>query len=234
MTEGIGESFLVEIIKDWEFSLIQDDIKVAYLPSPGVVKIRLSLIGINYFEMESKVNRKVEELKQMISTYVFAESDQLFEKVIGEMLIKKGNTISTAESCTGGNIAQLLTSISGSSKYFLGGVVSYSNEVKVNELGVLVSDINEFGAVSQSVVEQMAIGVRTKMKTDYSLATSGIAGPDGGSEEKPVGTVWISIAYEGGVYSKKYMFEQNRLRNIKRASYAALSLLKRKLLNQLD
>jgi nicotinamide-nucleotide amidase len=234
MTEGIGESFLVEIIKEWEESLDAENIKVAYLPSPGIVRIRLSLFGNNYSEMESKVNRKINELNRLIPTFIFAESDVLFEKSIGDLLIQSGKTISTAESCTGGNIAHLLTSISGSSNYFLGSIVSYSNEIKVQELSVLESDLDEFGAVSQAVVEQMAKGVRAKMKTDFALATSGIAGPDGGSEEKPVGIVWIAIAYEGGVYSKKFMFEQNRSRNIKRASYAALSLLKRKILNQLD
>ena len=150
------------------------------------------------------------------------------------MLIAEKATISTAESCTGGNIAHLLTSISGSSAYFLGSIVSYANEVKVSELGVSESDINNYGAVSRQVVEQMAVGVLNKMKTTYALATSGVAGPDGGTEDKPVGTVWIAVANKGGVYSKKFLFENNRARNIRRASYAALSLLKRKINGQLN
>ena len=234
MTEGIGESFLVEIIKDWESSLIQEGIKIAYLPSPGIVKIRLSAIDENFAELESKIDRKVNELKALVPSYIFGENDISLEAAVGELLKARKLTISTAESCTGGKIAQLLTSIAGSSNYFLGSVISYTNEIKAQELGVLNSDLTQFGAVSKPVVEQMAKGVREKMKTDFALATSGIAGPEGGSEEKPVGTVWIALAFEGGVYSKKFMFEQNRTRNIKRASYAALSLLKRKILNQLD
>lgn len=233
MTEGVGESFLVELIKAWEASLNQENIKIAYLPSPGIVRIRLSIFGKDYAKMKSSVNRKVKELYQLIPTYIFGESDVLLEEAVGSLLKEKNQTISTAESCTGGNIASLLTSIEGSSNYFLGSIVSYSNEIKVQELGVKESDLNQVGAVSQAVVEQMAIGARSKMKTDYALSTSGIAGPNGGTIEKPVGTVWIAIAFDGGVYSKKFMFEQNRSRNIKRASYAALSLLKRKLLNQL-
>lgn len=234
MTEGIGESFLVEVIKDWESSLAEEHIKIAYLPSPGVVKIRLSVFGADKAALESRVDRKVRELYDIIPTYIFGEDDIHMENVVGELLSNNKKTISTAESCTGGHIAHLLTSVAGSSKYFLGSVVSYSNEIKMQELGVKESDLIQFGAVSQPVIEQMAIGVRQKMKSDFSVATSGIAGPDGGTDEKPVGTVWIAIAFEGGVYSKKFMFEKNRSRNIRRSSYAALSMIKRKMMNQLN
>lgn len=234
MTEGIGESFLVEIIKDWELSLEQEHIKIAYLPSPGVVKIRLSIYGTDKIKLESRVDKKVRELYDIIPKYIFGENDIRLENVVGELLKDSNQTVSSAESCTGGNIAHLLTSVSGSSKYFLGSVISYSNEIKIQELGVKESDLIQFGAVSQPVIEQMAIGVRQKMRTDYAVATSGVAGPDGGTDEKPVGTVWVAIAYEGGVYSKKFMFEKNRSRNIQRASYAALSMIKRKMMNQLN
>ena len=149
------------------------------------------------------------------------------EEAIGLLLKESGKTIATAESCTGGYIAHLLTSISGSSTYFKGSIISYANEVKQEVLGVSEEDLIQQGAVSQAVVEQMAKGVRDKMKTDYAVATSGVAGPDGGSDEKPVGTVWIAFASEHKVVSKKFLFEKNRERNIRRAALAALSMLRK-------
>ena len=233
ITEAIGESFLAERIVDWENSLIEKQIKIAYLPSPGIVKIRLSLIGQDKSKMEEIIEQKVAELKQLIPVNILADQDITLENTLAQLLIDNAQTVSTAESCTGGIIAHLLTSISGSSNYFVGSIISYSNEIKIQELGVKKSDIETYGAVSKEVVEQMAVNVRKKMKTDYALATSGIAGPNGGSEEKPVGTVWIALAYEGGVFSKKFLFEKDRERNIQRATYAALSLLKRKICGQL-
>lgn len=228
MTEGIGESFLAEIIAEWEESLIEENIKIAYLPSPGIVKIRLSAEGGNQIELlQSKVNRKADELKQLVPQYIFGEDDISMQKAIGNLLLQHKKTISAAESCTGGYISHLLTSISGSSEYFLGSVISYSNEAKVKLLNVKREDIEEFGAVSEQVVKQMAVGARAHLGSDFALATSGIAGPDGGSEEKPVGTVWIAIAGEEGVYAKRFLFEKNRQRNIQRASYAALSMIRR-------
>lgn len=227
MTEGVGESFLVEIIKEWENSLIEENIKVAYLPSPGIVRIRLTAEGNELSELEEKVIRKAEELKTLIPETIYGEDDILMEEAIGNFLKKEGKTIATAESCTGGYLAHLLTSISGSSAYFKGSIVSYANEVKKEILGVNEDDLNTFGAVSQQVVEQMAKSARTIMHTDYALATSGVAGPDGGSQEKPVGTVWIAFASKDSVFSKKFLFEKNRERNIRRASLAALSMLRR-------
>ncbi len=234
MTEGIGESFLVELIKDWESSLSSSDIKIAYLPSPGVVRIRLSAFGSDRNQMEESINRKVKELEDIIPSYIFGYDDESMESVVGRLMLKHKVSISTAESCTGGYIAHKLTSIPGSSTYYKGSILSYANEVKVQELNVQTSDLEKYGAVSQVVVEQMAKEVRTKMNTDYALATSGIAGPDGGTGDKPVGTVWIALAWEGGVYSKKYLFEKNRDRNIHRSALAAMSILRRKLDGILD
>lgn len=234
MTEGIGESFLVEIIKEWEDSLVALDIKIAYLPSAGIVKVRLTAEGETLDQIQPKVDRKANELKELVPSYVFGEDDISMEQSISLLLKKHGKTVATAESCTGGYIAHLLTSISGSSDYFLGSVVSYANEVKENLLGVNPADIHSHGAVSQEVVEQMAQGARLKLGTDYAIATSGVAGPTGGSEEKPVGTVWIAIASEEGVYAKKYLFESNRQRNIRRAALAAISLLRRTLQQQIS
>lgn len=233
MTEGLGESFLAEIIKDWEDSLPSVGLKLAYLPSPGIVKLRLTAQGDHMESIQNKVDQKVKELEELIPQHIFGYDNESIESVIGKLLIERGETVSSAESCTGGFIAHLITSISGSSAYFDGSIVSYSNDVKINTLKVNPSDIESDGAVSQTVVEQMAINCRKQLNTTYALATSGVAGPDGGSDEKPVGTVWIALAWEDGVFSKKFLFEKNRSRNIKRASNAALSMLKRKLMGQL-
>lgn len=229
MTEGVGESFLVEMIKDWETSLIPENIKIAYLPSPGMVRVRLTAEGNHLSEIRQKVNRKAEEFKTLVPSYIFGEDDILMEQAFGELLKDKGLTIATAESCTGGYIAHLLTSQPGSSNFFLGGFVSYDNQVKIETLKVSKESIEDEGAVSKSVVEQMANGARNLLKTDLAIATSGVAGPDGGSEEKPVGTVWIAVASEKGVKSKKFLFENNRERNIRRSALAALSMVRRQL-----
>ena len=162
---------------------------------------------------------------QIIPKYIYSKTEGELEKVIGNILRNKNKTIATAESCTGGNIARLITSISGSSDYFKGSIISYANEVKVNQLGVSIDDINTFGAVSEQVVKQMALGVKNKLKTDYAIATSGIAGPTGGSKEKPVGTVWIAIATANEVKTKKFIFGKQRNVNIERASVTALGML---------
>lgn len=234
MTEGIGESFLAEKVKHWEEELEGDQIKIAYLPSPGIVKVRLSIEGNEDLHIyKEKLIKRAEEFKKIVPEYVFGEDDITVPEAIGIQLRNIKQTVSTAESCTGGHIAHLLTSIAGSSDYFKGSIVSYSNEVKTKLLGVEEDILKNYGAVSRQVVEQMAMGVRKRMDTDYALATSGVAGPSGGSDEKPVGTVWIAIATDQGVYSKKFLFEKDRSRNIRRASLAALSILRRTMNKQL-
>lgn len=225
MTEGVGESFLVEMIQDWETSLIAEDIKIAYLPSPGQVRVRLTAQGENKATIEKKVLAKAKELHQLIPQHIFGEDDLKMEEALANALKAKGKTVATAESCTGGYIANLLTSKSGSSAFYLGGFVSYDNQVKIETLKVSKESIEEDGAVSKTVVEQMANGARNLLKTDFAIATSGIAGPDGGTEEKPVGTVWIAVASEKGVHSKRFLFEQNRERNIRRSAMAAMSMV---------
>lgn len=227
MTEGIGESFLVEIIKDWETSLSAEDVKIAYLPSPGIVRVRLTSMGTEIEPLQEKVNRKAQELHQIIPQYIFGEDDISMEEALGKLLIEKGKTIATAESCTGGYIAHLLTSRPGSSAFYLGGFVSYENQVKVEVLKVDKDSIEEEGAVSETVVKQMANGARNLLKTDLAIATSGVAGPDGGTDEKPVGTVWIAVASSTGVIAKKFLFEKNRVRNIRRSAMAAMSMVRK-------
>lgn len=223
-TQGIAESTLATLLENWENNLPKT-IKLAYLPSPGRVKLRLSSLGNNKEELIKAVTNEVEKLTQLIPQYIYSINEEAIEVIVGEKLIRNKETLSTAESCTGGYIAHLITSVSGASSYFEGATISYSNEIKIKELGVDKNAIEQFGAVSQQVVEQMAIGIQKKMNTTYSIATSGIAGPTGGTDEKPVGTVWIAVASPKGVVSKKYVFGKERDINIERTAIAALGML---------
>ena len=225
MTIGVGESMLAERISKWEDNLPKE-IKLAYLPQPGIVRLRLSTIAEDELTAVNTISHQVKELNKLIPEVIFGYDDISIEEVIGNLLKDKKATISTAESCTGGYLAHLITSIPGSSEYFKGSVVSYANEIKIKELDVLSSDIDKYGAVSQQVVEQMAMGVRKLMNTNYSIATSGIAGPDGGTLEKPVGTVWIAVATPEKVISKKFLLGEHRGRNIRRSSLLGLNMLR--------
>ncbi len=229
MTTGMPESFLAEKIKDWENSL-PGNIKLAYLPQPGIVRLRLTAKGNNEEELKKIVHTKIGELKKIIGDIIFGYDDVTLEEVVGELLRKNGKTVSTAESCTGGYISHLITSISGSSDYFEGAVVSYSNNVKNKVLGVPEEYLVKHGAVSKQVVEAMATGVKKIMGTDFAVATSGIAGPTGGTADKPVGTTWIAVATPGNVISKLYHFGEHRGRNIRRAALAALEMLRHELI----
>ncbi len=228
ITSGIPESDLAIKIENWEKEL-PDYISLAYLPAPRKVKLRLT--GKSDDDVTELIDRKFLELKSLVSEFIWADSDTEPEIVLGTLLKERGETISCAESCTGGNIAALLSKHSGSSAFFYGGVVSYDNSVKVSTLGVKSEDISTKGAVSREVVEQMALGVRKLMNTTWSIATSGIAGPTGGSEEKPVGTVWIAWAGPQGVTSRKYIFGKQRDKNITASTETAIVNLI-KLLNQ--
>lgn len=234
LTQGIGESSLSELIAAWEDGLAADAIKLAYLPSPGMVRLRLSTKGHDQQQLVAAVEKKISGLQQIIPDYIygyeiFGEEKENLEQIIGKLLKKMNKKVATAESCTGGYISHLITKVPGSSNYYEGSVISYSYEVKEQELGVPASMLNEFGAVSQPVVEQMAKAVRVKFRTDYALAASGIAGPDGGTEEKPVGTVWIALATPEKVISEKFLFGNNRERNIQKTANAALNLLRKEL-----
>lgn len=230
-TQGIGESFLAEIIKDWEKKLIDSGLKLAYLPSPGIVKLRITAFGNNEAELSARIDDSIENLKKLIPKYIFGYEKDRIEEVVGQLLKEKGSSLSLAESCTGGNIAHLITGVNGSSNYFKGSVVAYSNDIKQQVLNVDPKSIQQNGAVSKQVVEQMATGVRNSFKSDYAIATSGVAGPTGGTKQKPVGTVWIAVAYNEGVVSKKFNFGNNRERNIQISSLSALNMLRLVLLN---
>lgn len=225
MTQGIGESWLSDTLTTWEASLKDENVGLAYLPAAGLVRLRLTAYGSNRDELKKKVDAKIEELPLLIGKYMFATEDTTLEKVVGDLLAKQHKKIATAESCTGGYIAHLITSVPGSSAYYLGSTLTYANETKSQLLGIPQGTINTYGAVSEQVVRLMAANVRVKLGADYSIATTGIAGPGGGSDEKPVGTVWIAVASKEKVEAKKFQFGDNRERNIERAAQAALMML---------
>ena len=229
-THGMGESFLAEIIKDWEDNLSADEIKLAYLPSPGIVKLRLSLVGKDGKKIVARLNKHIDFLNEIIPDQVYGYEEDTMEGVVGDLLTAQNASISTAESCTGGAVAKMITSVSGSSNYFEGSVICYSNICKINQLHVQESALRDHGAVSQDVVEQMAIGIKRKLNTDYGLATSGIAGPTGGTADKPVGTIWIALASKRGVISKKLNLGYSRDRNIHVTSLSVLNMLRLELL----
>jgi len=225
LTIGVPESMLAEKIEKWEDALPKN-IKLAYLPSPMMVRLRLSAYGTDEVVLKNEIDKQVKELQTIIPEAIFGYDNDNLGIALGRMLISSGKTMVTAESCTGGSIAQFMTSNPGSSAYFKGGVVAYSNEIKSKMLQVPADVIEKHGAVSQEVAELMAVGALNALNADYSVATTGIAGPDGGSEEKPVGTVWIAVAGPSGISSKKYLFKHNRERNIIRSTHTALNMLR--------
>ncbi|MCM1504986.1 MAG: CinA family nicotinamide mononucleotide deamidase-related protein [Muribaculum sp.] len=222
MVTGYSESLLAMTIADWEDSL-PEFLHLAYLPNAGIVRLRIDGHHRDEALLRSEINYRHSQLVKMLgSEHVLADKDIPLEEILLQLLIDKKFTISTAESCTGGNIAHLLTSIPGSSEAFKGSVIAYSNEVKHNLLGVNEETLRQFGAVSRQVVEQMAEGVCRALGTDCAIATSGIAGPAGGSDEKPVGTVWIAVRTPERTFSFSHRFPGNRQRVIFRASMAAM------------
>lgn len=228
LTQGVAESDLADKLESFEDQL-PSSVKLAYLPSAGMVKLRLTSYEGDENEARAAVEREAEKIIDILGPIVFGENAQTLEEVIGISLKRGGKTISTAESCTGGYIAQMISAVPGASEYFMGSVVSYSNRAKMEMLGVTEASLENHGAVSQEVVSEMAIGARMRFHTDFAIATSGIAGPDGGSEEKPVGTIWIALASEEGVKARKFNFGNNRKRNIRKTALMALDLLRREL-----
>ena len=232
MTQGLPESYLAAMIKNWESDL-PSCAKLAYLPKPGIVRLRLTLRGKCAADAKVLLEEEVNKLLDIISVHVFGYDDILLEQVLGDELRQRKLTVAVAESCTGGNIAHMITNVSGSSDYFRGSIVAYQNDLKVDKLGVEPNVIKKSGAVSQEVVEQMVRGAMKNMGSETGIATSGIAGPFGGTDEKPVGTTWISVAWKDKVYSQKFLFSGNRERIIDQASIAALNLLRRLLIGTL-
>jgi nicotinamide-nucleotide amidase len=225
-TSGQGESMLAESISDFETSL-PSYIKLAYLPGYGMVRLRLTATGTEKEPLEKEINERFDRLKVLVSEFLVSDQDDPMEVVIGKILKEKGKTMGTAESCTGGYIAHLITSVAGSSAYYKGTVVSYANEVKEHLLGVKSDTLKTTGAVSEQTVVEMVKGAIRELNVDYALATSGIMGPDGGTEQKPVGTVWIAAGNKDNIVTKQLQLRFDRQRNIHQTGHMALDFLRK-------
>ena len=225
-TAGQGESMIAELLKDFEPSL-PSHIKLAYLPNYGMVKLRLTSRGDKKEEVEKEMIPYFEKLQELVKDFLITNEDEGLEIVIGKILKAKSKTMGTAESCTGGYIAHLITSVSGSSAYYKGSVVSYANEIKENILGVKQETLLSVGAVSEETVKEMVKGAISKLNVDFALATSGIMGPDGGTDDKPVGTVWIAAGNKEKVDTLKLNLRFDRQRNIGMTATNALNFLRK-------
>lgn len=232
MTQGVPESVLSDRLKDWEAAL-PVNVKLAYLPRPGIVRLRLTATGDNISQIKETLEEQTRKILEIIGDDVYCLEDQPLERVVGELLKKTGKHLAVAESCTGGAISRLITSIPGSSQYYKGGITAYSNDVKTALLGIDKALISQHGAVSREVAEAMAYGIRKLLSVDYSIAVTGIAGPEGGSVEKPVGTTWIAVSSPEKTFSKGFSFGEHRGRNIEKASLAALNMLRKLILGKL-
>ncbi len=224
-TAGIGESWLADLIKDWENAL-PPHIRLAYLPSLGHVKLRLTAFGTNKEQLQQEVAAQIQAVLPQIEKYVYGYDEETLETAIGKLLKNEGKTLALAESCSGGYVSHLITTVPGSSAYFQGSVVPYHNALKEQLLGVNPETLSTHGAVSEATVAEMAEGVRSLFHADYGLASSGIAGPDGGTEDKPVGTVWIACAGPEGVETRKLQLTQDRMLNIQLTGVAVLNLFR--------
>jgi nicotinamide-nucleotide amidase len=229
LTQGIPESSMAKILESWEQQL-PASVSLAYLPSPGILRLRLTSHGTSDKDVQDIINKEVNKVKKIIPEAIYGYYNDTLEKVVGKLLVDRKAWLATAESCTGGTIASMITSVPGSSAYFRGCLVAYANDVKTALLGVFPATIEHKGAVSQQVVESMALGIMRLMESDYSIAVSGIAGPDGGTDEKPIGLVWIAVGSPGGVRSEKFQYGEDRGRNITRASISALNMLRKEIL----
>ncbi len=224
MTQGIGESYISEKIQDIEEALPKY-IKLAYLPSQGVVKIRLSGRGDDESQLLKEIDGIFSIIESRIPKHVFSKNEAQLQEIIGDIFRAKKLTISTAESLTSGALASRITAVPGASEYFIGGVIAYSNDVKIHQLCVSENTLKSAGAVSAEVVKQMALGAKNLFGTDYAISTSGIAGPSGGTNKKPVGTVWVAIAGPRGVVTEQFQMGKGRNRVVEKTIFSALNLL---------
>ena len=229
-TIGIGESWLADKIQVWENNL-DKNIKLAYLPSIGQVKLRLTTSGKNIISLKKNINKEIEKIKPTIEKYIYGYDDENIEYSISKLLINKKNTIAIAESCTGGLLSHKLTSISGSSKYFLGSIVCYHNNIKKSKLNISQKKLDTYGAVSEEVVKDMAKNIRNKYNSSIGVATSGIAGPSGGTKNKPVGTVFIAYSDSNKTISKKLLLSRKRKLNNELTCLNILNMIRLKLSN---
>lgn len=232
LTQGIGESTLSEMIENWEDSLAEKNIKLAYLPQPGIVRLRLSGYGDDMQSLKNTVDAEIIKLEAQIKKYIFAyenygEEPPSIESVVSEILRTRKQTLSVAESCTGGYISSVFTALPGASEIFKGGLVPYANITKQTLLNVDKHLFETVGAVSAECVEQLAKNAIKKFESDYAISISGIAGPGGGTPDKPVGTVWVAVADKNTVQSAKFQFGENRQRNIVMTANASINMLRK-------
>ena len=232
LTAGIGESFLAELIAPFEQAL-PPSIKLAYLPKFGMVRLRLTASNKEEKALNQILDSQFESLKIAVAEYLVTDQDEPMEVVVGNLLKAKNHTVATAESCTGGYIGHLLSKHAGSSKFYTGGVISYDNRIKTEFLDVSPTILQTVGAVSQEAVEQMALAVRSKMGTDYAISVSGIMGPSGQTNEKPLGMVWIGVANKEKVVSKVFYLRFDRARNIEVTATQAINLLRLLIINKI-
>ena len=226
LTAGVGESIIAEKIKEWEENL-PGHMKLAYLPHYGLVRLRITTTGSDKNEMEEELEKQFSQLKELVKPWMVIDEDLTIQQAIAKLLKEKKLTIGTAESCTGGYLAHLLSRDPGSSSNYKGSVVSYDNQVKIDVLGVSEKTLESKGAVSEETVMQMAKGALKQLKTDFVIVTSGIMGPDGGSENKPVGLVWIAVGNKEKIETEQYHFRFDRSRNIEMTAIAALNKVRK-------
>ena len=231
VTFGVGESALADLIQDFEAAL-PTNLKLAYLPNHGIVRLRLTLQLPNTNTEQSNIDSFFELLKSRVKDYIIADEDLTMEKIIGNLLINNKKSLAVAESCTGGYISHLITSIPGSSDWFKGGTIAYSDEIKISALGVIPEKIKNHGAVSEEVVLEMAAGLLQSTSADFGIAVSGIMGPGGGSSEKPVGTVWVAVGDKKNLQAQKFQFRFDRAKNIQVTAMNAFNMLRTMLLQQ--
>ncbi len=229
LTQGIGESNLSDLISSWEDKL-PPYMKLAYLPSPGMVRLRITANGTDESALRTEMESEVQKLISIAGEYIYGYEEEKLESIVGNILRQQGKTLSTAESCTGGYIAHKITTIPGSSDYYIGSVIAYANRIKEKFLDVDPKIFEVHGAVSEQAVMSMAVHVKEKFGTDYAIACSGIAGPGGGTEEKPVGTVWLALATPDQIITRKLLLGRVRERVIMEASQHALNLLRKSLI----
>ena len=221
LTQGVPESVLAELLEGWESSL-HSEVKLAYLPSESRVRLRLSIKGDNENKLYEILDHEAQKLKAIIPEYIYGEENDRIEQRVGDLLLSKKATVATAESFTSGYLSHLITSVPGSSSYYRGSILAYDNEIKEKILNVSPDSIKNYGVVSEQVVKEMALSVKKIMGVDYALSTTGIAGPSGGTNEVPVGTIWTAVAGPYGVKTKKYHFGTDRSWNVKRGANAVL------------
>jgi nicotinamide-nucleotide amidase len=226
--QGVGESYIADKMANWEDDLRNNGLELAYLPSPGLVRLRIT--SLNGIEDAELIDSYFQEIEKTYPENFFGYGDITLPEIVGDLLKNQTATLATAESCTGGALAASVVAIAGSSAYFHGGFLTYTNELKHSVLGVNKNHFTTVGAVSEEVVKEMAFGGQSKLQVDYCVSVSGIAGPSGGTDEKPVGTVWIAVASPKRIVTRKFLFSDNRERHIHRTVLAALNMLRNEIL----